>query len=427
MVPTDFYDDENHQQLYALDKLYGLPAFVKTSAMEPRAGLTELPTHAFADPVRRKFPCHSKEATWLAQAYFSLNKSSYTTKEANFVQDRIDRHAAYWGIKGLCEGFKKSWSKMAGESVVLSDGDYALAVTHEGQPVRRMPIHTAVAVKHAGEFLAANRYNYPYAWRKAAARRILARAMEFDKQAAAGKAVPGAGPGTHFDPATLEYLERAAGFGACHPLFAAEKIAQRAYMLSERHVAYQEKLAELALAVKELPDLDLEKAAQLADLIDGVDRATGLYHRYADGVDMPEEIFFQILEKEAAAVLDEHVQLTSGTTYPLEAFAAIPLDKVAAILGDDFAKEVTVNGQVDPQKFAELARTLPRPDALMLDKVIHEAAKTMAKEARARVFDNAGAWDVDEMNAYAASRGTKIERQVQGTVKLPHPQSVAIR
>ena len=422
----DFYDDANQQQLYALEKLYGTPEFVKKAAIETPEELGSLPDSVFADPRNRKFPCHTKAATWLAQAYFSMSAPAYSKQDATFVQDRINKSASYWGIKGIVDGFKNAWEKIAhSNNMGLRDDDYALVVEHEGNKIRRMPMPNALSVKVAGEYLFANRYQYPYAWRKQAARRILAKAVEYDEKAAKGEKIAGAEVGaTRFEPETLNYLERASGFGIVPPIRAAEKIAQRVLMLNEKHQDVRVKLAEMAVELKTSPILDCETLQKLAEAIDNVDRTTGLAMHYHEGVELPEEMFFDVLEKEAAAIVDGHVTLTTGTIYPIEAFAELPLGKIAEVMGKDFIDEVSDGNQIDPIKFASIAKTLPRPDATLLESAIEAAAVEALHKSASHRPNTPDSLSASNLGAYLTNQGNNVVTHEKTLTKLSHPQAV---
>ena len=217
-TPVDFYDDANHQHLYGLDRLYGIPTFVKQAETESTEDLQQLPPHVFADLRHRKFPCHTKAATWLANAYFKLGRDAYSKEDAQQVQGRINKSASYWGITGLVDRFNKTFEKLSNfNEAELPDEKYAIVAESEHGKIRRLPMPNAFAVKMAGEHLFAHRHQYPYPWRKSAARRILKEALAYDKRAEAGEKVAGAAHGiTQFDKDTQEYLERTAGFGIAH-------------------------------------------------------------------------------------------------------------------------------------------------------------------------------------------------------------------
>jgi len=419
---VDYADDRNLQQLYAVEKLYGLPSFVKEAGVEDRAELKDLPSDVFADPSLRKFPCHTKAATWLAEAYFLTSKHLYSKESASAVQGRIEKFASYWGIKGLVSGLTKAWTKLASEARPdVSDADHALVVkTDDGKTFRRMPMPNALSVKMAGEFLYANRFMYPYEWRKTAARRILKKAMEYDERAEKGEEVTGAALGiVRFDPETLDYLEKASGFGSTHPVRAAEKLANRVLMLGDSQHEVRTKLAHVIKAVAAKDEFKAEERYKLAAMIDAIDRETGLYKHYHEGVDLPEDILFEVTQKIASQVLNSHITLTTGNMYRLEDFAALPLDKVAAVLGEDFAQAVgDGNFRIDLTKFAEVAPTLPRPDAALLERILQEAGRgTTIKEARAALSAKLS-FDKDEMVDFFKKQGKKVS-EPDYTLKVP--------
>lgn len=385
MPGLDYLDDVNHQQFYTLDKLYGIPEFVKNAQVDDTKTRDTLPSTVFADHVHRKFPCHTKVATWLAQAYFSLNNAAYSTKDAAIIQDRIDKSAAYWGIQGLVNGFKKAWTKLAStEMPTVSDDDHALVVDYGGHKLRRMPMPNAISVKLAANYLYANRFKYPYIWRKTAARRIMRKMAHYDSLAAKGVKVAGAEAGaTRLDKEVQDYLQRAAGLGANVPIKIAEKLAERVIMLPEKHDDIRLKLAEVAKNVDSMDEITLDELEKVAELVDAVDRETGLCNYYHRSVEMPEQFCFDVLEKEAAAIVEGHISLTTGNAYPVEIFKDLPLAKIAEVMGKEFADAVTdASGLgLDLSKLAEIAPTLPRPDAALLEKAID--ASGQEKQARA--------------------------------------------
>ncbi len=409
--PTDFYDDKNQQQLYALDHLCPLPGFVKQAETDYDV-VEKLASDSFGDLRRRKFPCHTKEATWLANAYFQQARSHYSKIDQDLVQGRINKFASHWAISGLVNQFNHNWAKIAAfEQTELPDDQYGLvATTDEGIKLKRFPMPNMISVKFAAERLFADRYKYPYPMRKVAARNILRRAIGFDDMAKAGELV--ATTPMPIEPMAQEYLERAAGFGATHPLRAAEKIAQRVVMLKRTHLDHAEKLAELAVMVREMPSVSSEQLDKIASLVDLVDRETGLDAQYHLGVDLPEEMFFQVLEKEAEAVLDEHVMLTTGKSYPIGLLMSIPLEKISSVLGNDFMEAVTdTTTEVDPVKFAEILPTLPRSDALLLERAIEESLKEpMAKTARAGNMSKAE-FSKDEFVGAFTKAGKKVKSE----------------
>jgi len=381
--PKDFNDDISQQTLYAIEHLHGLPAFVKAASIEGKDEVDKIPSSSFADPRHRKFPCHTKAATWLSNAYFQNSKDAYSKDEGALVQERIVKAAEYWSIRSLVKNFNRSHDKMASfDTSNLQDSDYALVADFNGNVVRRFPIPNAPSVKAAGEYLYAHRFEYPYPWRKAAARRILAKAVEFDEAFERGEKT--AAQILRFEPKTMEYLQRAAGIGMTHPQWAAEKIAQRVYMLPDRLRSYQRKLAELAVELRKMPGCTHQQMSKLAAVLDVIDRETGLCSNYHEGVEMPEEICFKVLQKEAEDILDSYITLQTGTIYPVGMLASLSLEKVAGVLGDEFAAQIKMSdGSMDIAKFAEILPTLPRPDAKLIERVMEETMKEPIAKAAA--------------------------------------------
>lgn len=428
--PTDFYDDlDNFQQFYSLGRLFAVPSFVKESTAD-KDQIKDLPSDAFADPQLRKFPLHSKAATWLAQAYFQHSKGYYDTKKASLIQDRITKAAEFFQISALCKGFTDQWKKVAGDSREdLPDSSFGLVVDYNGAKQRLFPMPNIASVKMAGEYLFANRFKYPYEWRKQAARNILKAALEWDKKAAAGEAVPHGFGSLQFDPDTQSYLEKASGFAGATPQHVAEKIAQRVVMMGDSHRDLKVKLAEMSLAISKMPGTGLmepEMIQKAASIVDLADRETGLHRYYNQGLNLPEEDFFQFLKKEAQAILDGHVTLSTGNTYPVEAFQYLPLDKVAEVMGDEFKNEVTgIDGRVSAQKVAEIAPTLPRDEAVLFETVLENVASEAMKKSADRKDTGVDGdpYSQESMISYFQKKGMK-PRNLRYTLAIPVKKEV---
>jgi hypothetical protein len=362
MRTTDFYDDVNQQTLYALEKLTGVPDFVKGASIETKDEIGKLPPHVFADPQHRKFPVHTKAATWLAHAYFKQCAPRYSNEERGFIQQRISKAAGFWKIAGPIAEFDQQWDRLHAFHAPndLPDDQYALIYKTAEHTIRKFPMPNPACVKLAGERLFADRHRYTYPMRKFAARRIL-RAQKT--------------AGVTFQPETAEYLARASGEGSAIPLDLSVKLAQRAIMIKRSHPDLALKLAELAETIENEKYLSAAKLEKLAGLVDSADQATGLFRYYYEGVPMPEEFCFNIQEKEAQAYVDAHVQLTTGNVFTQRQLRKLPLEKFSEALGSDFAQAVSdASGlKIDWDKFAEVAPTLPRDDAKLLEHIIKAA------------------------------------------------------
>lgn len=138
---TDFYDDVNQQTLYALEKLTGVPAFVKGASLETKEEVGQLPPHVFADPAHRKFPVHTKAATWLAHAYFKQCAPHYSNEERGFIQQRINKAAEFWKIGSLLSDFDRQWTRLHAFHAPrdLPDDQYALIYKTADYTIRKFP------------------------------------------------------------------------------------------------------------------------------------------------------------------------------------------------------------------------------------------------------------------------------------------------
>lgn len=353
--------DSNQRLLHKISKLLPMPQFVKEAALITEQELTDLPPQVFADPVNRKFPCHTKAATWLAQTYFLENKAAYTPDQQQRIQTKITKAAEWWGIGGQVKQAAAGWTKQqVATEGDLPDSAYALVVEYDGRRLRRWPINNPANIKAAATTLYNNRTKFPYDWRHKAAQRILAEAKTYNSPI--------------FEPEIHEYLTKAAGYGTAAPKTAAEAIAYRMLMVPDKDVKVKTAAAKLAKAVAGMKGLpEPGEMVKLARIIDRLDREQGFYHYYGEaGLPMPEEIFFTLTEKKAAAIKESHVSLQTGTIIPLEALASLDLNKVADVMGADFAKAVMADTSIDVdiEKFAKIAATLPRNDAQLLERAL---------------------------------------------------------
>jgi len=361
---VDVVADSNHQVLHRIMQLVDTPDYVKAAGVLDPEQVAQLPQTVFADPASRKFPLHTKAAAWLAQTYFDEARHLYSTQHASQVQDKIDKAASYWGIAGqvkqASDQIRATQSHALDE---LTDADYAL-VHKVGEEVKRiMPINSAPSVKAAAAHLFNNRMKYPYNWRKLAARKILHKAAELGV--------------TGIDTESHTFLSKAASLGSAIPTHAAEKLANRALMLNDtKDHADKVAMGKLAVTVSKMKDIPRPSVMEkLASIIDRFDRAHKLYRYYDQGVETPEEIVFDLTQKKATDLRDNYVELTTGTVIPFTALIDIKLDKIASVIGNDFAQAVSSDDSlgVDPVKFARIARTLPRDDALLLERALQAA------------------------------------------------------
>ena len=158
---------------------FSLPDLVKKA---DEATLT--PPHKagafYADPVALKYACHNAPATLYSTAMLLFEGRE---KNANFttVLDRLEKSATHFGVHGEFADLVDQDTKMRDiAQEKLADDQFALVTNYEGHTLRQYPIRNKEEVKAAAEFLKRNRSNFRFVDRNKIARKILARAHEFE-------------------------------------------------------------------------------------------------------------------------------------------------------------------------------------------------------------------------------------------------------
>ena len=129
-------------------------------------------------------------------------------------------------------------------------------------------------------------------------------------------------------------------------------------------------MAQLADVVKGNPMIAQDPTAllQLAGTVDTYDKTFAV--KYGSDVSRPEDVIFGGLLKHAEQVLSNACQTLSGSMYDKSQFKKLSLQQVRAEFGDSLADAVASGGWVDGEKMAEVATTLPLPDARRLDSLM---------------------------------------------------------
>jgi hypothetical protein len=355
---VDYYADVNQQRLHKLSRLITLPSFVETSPVADPKEAAALPIEVFADPVSRKFPLHTKAATWLAQAYFSHDRHLYTNQQAISIQGKIDKAAQYWSISEFTKQARSEVDAFTSSAPpALADADYALVIEQDGKKHPMLPIHSPENVKAAAATLYNQRGNTPYEWRVIGARKILHKAAAL---------------GVKLEDDLAAYLTKAAGLGSSFPTRAAARLANRVLMIPDSQKAVKVAAAKLAKTVDQMTGLpSAATLVKLATIVDRLDREQGFTKYYDEaGLDTPEEIFFELTHEKAAQIRDSYLMLSTGVAIPFEALQKAPLAKIAGALG--FLSRVQSDNSLDVsiEKFAGVAATLPRDDAALLTKML---------------------------------------------------------
>ncbi len=349
---TDFLDDKNLQKLNSITNISEIPEFVK-EGIDRAINIEGVHNMFFADPVNRKFPCHTKTATWLSAVYF-FNNDTLQNEYKDLITNRIEKAAERFGIKEEVGQLKEE-----SEPQVKSAADYpdtAFAFVHEN--TRKFPIIDEESITKSAEAFDEIKFQLPLRFRREISRKII-KAAHDNK--------------VSIDPDLNEYLHKAAGFGVGSLDTIIKEIAYRVLRLDDSKSELKVAMVKLADTLHSLDTIDNSFATEVADTIDLIDRETGLNNYYVEGVPSPEEVCFTITEKSASECLAEHITLTTGTIVKKSDLQKITdLDKIASVMGHAFLNAVMSNDglKVDHEKFAEIASTLPRRDAEFLEIIL---------------------------------------------------------
>lgn len=373
MPVCDQIADSAHVELNRLAKVYKFPDFVKQASgdiLQPRVGI---PGHLFADVVNRQFPCDDAASTWLSAVFFNEKRAEFSTRDQQQIESRLQRYIDYWRISGSVKAAKDTWAGRHKEAEAqLPDSDYAFVwAGSDGLKDRRLRIKTAAEVRDAARYLVQHRDAFTYEQRNTMAKKVLDKAIKL-----------GAAIGDQ-----REFLERQAGMGCCSPQDVINLIRHRANFVKNAEV--KEHFIKMAKTIEDLPARALQPGMliKLATTLDMLDRANGLCQSYEHGLARPEDVIFKATFSKTADVLQAHVALTNGNYYEKSALKKVALADLRGLLGNEIADAVaTPLGEVDAEKMAELAATLPLPDAALFSNLLSDqgVAPILRKAASAR-------------------------------------------
>jgi hypothetical protein len=371
-------NDLTNQTLHKLITTYNAPVFVKKATFEDVTGNTAkpLPKRAFAHPSAQEFPFHTAAATWVSMAALLEKKADLDQVLYNNIYDKIVGAAEFHGITpDITALIKVSADKRPFNEDELSDSDFGLIFTENGQKERHFRMCNAQEVKIAAEYLQERRDQIPFEYRQKIAEKIIDKANEY-----------------HVNLGKLdEFVEKQAGIGFCSAKDAADLIWNRVRVIgrTDKPNETQIELAKMAKTILSKPELtehphSLQKIAQI---IDTVDRTHFLINDYGEHLPRPEDVLFTVNTKTASEVAASHVSTITGNLYKKSDFENIKLQDVQDIMGSDFADAVSLGGlYVDPEKVAEIAPTLPLGDATLFDRMLDVCGvKPYAKQASCEV------------------------------------------
>lgn len=285
--------------------------FPKALAAAGRTDLAKLASHNYSFSGR--------EATILSFIGAQLKLAG-----APGTEDAV-KMANFWGVRKEAEELTEKVSKLLAP-VKLAEADYALCVEAGGEKLQKYAAYNKDSTIEAAEAFYDNRAKYPYAWRKEAAARLLAKAEQFDVVL----------------PAYIETgLHKSAGLGYPTAETLEDALVIREQLACPEHREAIYKIAELVSEMIETPSLryDDELVGGLIESLDEFDTSLG-QHKMAE-VGLAEDIIEDgsitpELQKLAGAS-STYVMLKNGaevdaTTIPPEVLDAVDpeLSKLAS-------------------------------------------------------------------------------------------------
>lgn len=369
----DHVADKNGVEFARLARLYDIPDFVKKADFQKTFSDKPVAKQHYADPLHNQFPCDTRARTFLSCVYFTEKRAEFKDKEAQRIQNCLDRYIEYWGIKKAVDDFlvkHNEYNKEAQAKLPDSCFAYVWVDQDTGHKERRLSLRNANEVKVAADWLVAHHTKMAFEDAHVIASKILEKAADY-----------GANVTMH-----MEFLEKKAGRGVCDPRKVVSAIKTRALLCKKAQDRAQ--ILKLADYVEGTPRKAMGPGmlVELAKTLDVIDRAQNLTSKYGSDLDRPEDVVFEATFTKAASELSGLVATTSGKVYKKDQLAKIGLDTLRDVFGDEFASEVKSGSSVDLEKLAEVVHTLPRPDAETFDKLMsqHGVAPTMKKSASVR-------------------------------------------
>lgn len=360
----DQRDDVLGTLRHSLQGSFTLPDFVKQAGDDELRG-GDLPPHAFADSVGRRYPIHTRAATALSVAYFAKTAGELGPAAAAATADKLTAAASYWGVVDDVASMLTPPTKAASACEAYLDAD-----------AKAGPIGDEAELQAAAAWVGEHRDAFEPDVRVKYAAAILDRAATLGVELIA-----------HDD------LRKMAGLGLCVANELIESLAQRERLLKRA----DDKLAMrgLAAAVAADPGLfnvDRELAAKVATTLAEFDREVGLDRVYGSRLRRPDEDIYGVTTAAIEKYAEDHIRLQNGSIYDLNDVARMPVAGLADQIGEDVAFSLSAGDLIDREKAAEVLPTLPRDDAARFDRLAAACgigARTKAAEDRSGLSDEA--------------------------------------
>lgn len=332
------FNDPNYSGLFKIYKTAEVPAFVKEASIIEEQNIPELPHDVFGDPGKRLYPLNNRSNTWLSREYFRTDRSGYAHKEAELIDNRISKAAAFWGLDAPAKRISEDPYQGMAYHIDIKDS--------AEKTVFGLDMKCQNHWKEAAEALFTSKEKWSFDMRRTMAQGLLNAPEALQVK---------------LDDAHSEYIHKAACQGTCVAQNAINSLYKRAAQIKTSNPEGYNSLMMAAGAFNEteggfLPVTELRKVAEAIDI---VDRGYGFNKLYGKGFfDTPEEELFPITEKIITKIAAEALPLTNGSVLSQSEI----VDNKAKV--DEFFQKYA--GEIpykDNDEMFDIIRSLPRSDA----------------------------------------------------------------
>jgi len=346
--------DYNLQELHRITKLYDAPEFVKSARLE-ESGYIPDKNAAFADPINKKFPCHTPAATWISAALFLEKRNDLDPATCYRIESQIRKYASIHGISSELRKLEQRIDAVNEENIPLYR--YGIVVQDAaGNLHKKFPLRNTYEIKKASEWLEQNRKYLPWKTRNKFALKILKCAK--------------------LDGVTLENkskLHKIAGIGICSASDIVALFQQRKYALKQFNYTHNsKKLLEKAanlIGSKFAGKLNKQTLDKIAEIITTLDEYYGLQQQYGKTLDYPEDIIYGITKEAVDSIKSELVgNKHTGNYYKLSDLRGLDLNLLTA-MGPNFVSHIKTGNVLDKTKLAKILPKLSREEATRFDEL----------------------------------------------------------
>lgn len=311
----DFVTDNNPVGLWKVDALVPAPAYVESAEVITKEATTSLASVAFANPLKREFPVHTKAATWLSAAYFYGSGFSQPKIEAAITK-AATLHGIAEDVERIRTKVAEQRTKTASTAELPAHPTHALKVDF-GKEVPGGQKQAFYPIRNLGEVIGSNeqvvadmsRLSVPQ-FREAATNIVKAAAVHGLETSRLHPKIVQAGTPRIFDETQ-----------------AMKSAEVRGLIVKDPEVA--QLYVDIVKAAAASPD----EQAQCAELWLELDQQHRI--KYAKGVLDPFEAFFSgITVAEFDKIANETV-FVAGVAVPRSAVMGLPPTKVAAFFAGD--------------------------------------------------------------------------------------------